>query len=362
MLFEDIIYPITEYRQELLVLEWIVVFFALEWTFIFFLRIRKQRKKLERSQEDAYVWLFLGYAIMWSFTIIADFYAETSEIRVFFLYISYFIATIGLLLFIINMERVSVHIRPFFFSKLFTTLSLSFIVIVIFLPETAYTAYRALWVIFLIFWAIVLRDLSSSSTRSYKKNGFNLLYAKFFTTFGFMVLGFALTTEDSVKFFGMEARLLGDSFQMLGIFLVSIFFIFSIPSLTDFTWKNRVESIFITHKSGLFIFKKQLRETEDPIDETIIAGELTTLKMMLERITKRKGGMVIKKSGKTLLIYPGQFITGIIICDKSLRSLKTVLKNLIVRIETIYSAVLTNWKGDTKVFSPIGDIVKDIFD
>ena len=43
-------------------------------------------------------------------------------------------------------------------------------------------------------------------------------------------------------------------------------------------------------------------------------------------------------------------------------SWKTLLKNLIVRIETIYSAVLTNWKGDTKVFSPIGDIVKDIFD
>lgn len=359
MILAESLYPIQHYRQALLVMEWIVVFFVLEWTLIFWIRILNDRTKIDTLQENAYLWLFLGYAVMWIFLILADFYAETPEMRTLFLNIGYNLTTLGVLLFIINMERVKTYIRPYFFSTITIGLSILFILIQFFWIDISYWALRALWVLFLIFWLYDIKDLSLSATFKGKKSIFYIKFTRFLFTISFIVLGFALTTEDSVRFFGLEARVIGDSFQLIGVALVSIYFIFPKPALSDYSWQDHIESIFIMHKSGLFIFKQQLKKTDVLMDETVITGELTTLKMMLESMTERQGGIVIEKSGKTILIFPGQYTTGVFICDKSLRTLKVLLKNIINEIEDLYSSVLKTWKGDTKVFSPIADMIKD---
>jgi len=359
MIFEELIYPIQEYRQALIIMEWIVVFFVLEWTLIFWIRILNDQDKIDTLQENAYLWLFLGYAVMWIFFIMADFYAETPEIRTPLLNIAHVLTTLGVLLFIINMERIKTYIRPYFFSMLFICLTIIFIVIQFFWAAISYWAFRALWVVFLIFWLYDIKDLSLNASFKGKKTVFYHLFTRYLITFSFMVFGFALTTEDSVNIFGIEARVIGDSFQLVGILLISVFFVFPKPALSDYSWQDHIESIFIMHKSGLFIFKEHLKESKVLIDEIIIAGELTTLKLMLESITGCKGGIVIEKSGKTILIFPGQYTTGVFICDKSLRKLKVLLKTIIVEIEALYSSVLKTWKGETKVFSPIADMIKE---
>ena len=362
MMLEESIFPIQgPLRDHLLLIEWIVVFFALEWALIFTLRVLDQKKNLKSLQEKAYISLFLSYSLMWVFTIIADYYAESRESRLHFLNIGYFIMIIGVLFFIFNMERYKIFYKKYFFSSIFILSIVMYIIIAILWPQFTNIIYSILWVIFIIIFLISLKDLSKNSTLRTGKRGFYKIFIKFSVAFSCIIFGFGFALEYSIMYIGLDYRLLGGFLQLIGIILVSLFFIYSIPSLTEYTWKNKVESIFLTHKSGLLIYKKSFTENEDNIDATLISGELTTLKMMLEYISKKKGEIVLQKKGKTLLIVPGQFITGVLICESNLKSLRIILKNLISNIESIYSEILPSWKGDMKVLSPIKDMIREFF-
>ncbi len=88
---------------------------------------------------------------------------------------------------------------------------------------------------------------------------------------------------------------------------------------------------------------------------------MTSLEMMLERVTHEKSMLTIEKEGKIIITQHGKFIYGLLICDENLKSLQILLNNFIEQIELIYSKVLETWDGDLKVFIPINDIANDIF-
>jgi len=115
------------------------------------------------------------------------------------------------------------------------------------------------------------------------------------------------------------------------------------------------------HKSGLFIYKKSFREKTSPIDESVITGTLTTIKMMLEKVSDNDTFSIIKKKEKILIFQPGRFIYGVLICEEELESLKILLSKFINKIETIYSNILEDWDRNLNVFTPIEGIAKEIF-
>ena len=82
---------------------------------------------------------------------------------------------------------------------------------------------------------------------------------------------------------------------------------------------------------------------------------------MLETVSASEDISIIEKKGKIVIIQPGKYIYGVLICDENLNSLQILLSNFIEKIETIYSNVLENWDGDLKVFKPINDFAKEIF-
>ncbi len=175
-----------------------------------------------------------------------------------------------------------------------------------------------------------------------------------------LVLGFGLTTTLMINLFGLGIRLLGDIFQIIGIILFGLFFI-SVPSFSEIDWQKRIDNVLIMHKSGRLIYKKFFRTENIRANESLIAGVMTSLEMMLERVTHEKSVLTIEKKGKIIIIQPGKFINGLLICDENLKSLQILLNNFIEQIELIYSKVLETWDGDLKVFIPINDIANDIF-
>ena len=172
--------------------------------------------------------------------------------------------------------------------------------------------------------------------------------------------GYQLTTRALVSIFGYEIRLIGDISQLIGIVFIYQFFT-AIPSFSEFDWQEKIESVLIMHKSGLFIYKKSFREQGVEIDGSVLSGTMTSLTLLLEKLTKKEGLSIIEQRGKYIIIDPGEFLFAAIICDENLASIRLLLHKFLTKIETIYNDVLSNWDHDLKVFEPIEDIAREFF-
>jgi len=323
--------------------------------------IRSEKiSELKSSQEKAYIWLFLGYSIMWFFRIVGDYYVESIQLRNLIQNLGYLIQMIFLINFVRIMENYRVFIRKYLFTKICLVLIL--ISSIVFFIDNYYRLYILLsfWIFFIGFFTIYLIDLGSNFYTKINLRGFKLDLLKFFTGIILIAGGSALTIKFIVEIFGLGIRFIGAILQLFGLILISIFFI-TIPSYSEYNWQDKIISVFIMHKSGLFIYKKSFREKVSPIDESVITGALTTIEMMLEKVSDIESISIIKKKEKILIFQPGRFIYGVLICEEELESLKILLSKFINKIETIYSNILEDWDRNLNVFTPIEGIAKEIF-
>jgi len=362
MIFEATIHQIEgPLRTPLIVMEWIVAFLFIELSIIFWIRVRyKAQYELKSLQEKAYIWLFLGYSSMWVFIIIADYYLSPGLFRTQILNIGFFIQIICMFIFISIMEKYKIYLKKRLFTKILTIMILFYIFIFIVAINLAATISTIFWIIFIMFFIVYLKELSKSHYIKAASEKFKMDLLKFLIGILLVSIGYQLTTRLVVNTLGLGYRLLGDIFQIFGLFFLSTFFL-SIPSFSEFDWHDKIDSVYITDKAGRFLYKKFFRHHKDPIDQNIIAGLITSVNMMLQTLTKRKGVTMIEKEGKIVIIQPGKFISGIIICDEKLNSLQVLLTRFIEQIEEIFHKVLENWKGELSILDPIESIAEEIF-
>lgn len=346
-------------REPLLILESLIFFLFFEQAFILLIRIRN-RKDLKSLQEKAYIWLFLGYAGMWLFIIISDFYIYNNSIQEIIINIGFLTQIIFLSIFFKTMESYKVYIKKYLFTKTGCIAFACFILISFIDLSLASYVSSTFWIIFIIFFIIYFKDLNLNLYL--KKDIIDLKFEiiKFFLSVLIIAIGYQFTTRFIVNIFGVPYRFLGDILQLIGSFLLAWFFI-KVPSFTEYVWQDKIESIFIIHKSGLLLYSKKFREISDDLYDSVISGRLTMLKMILEKTMSLEGPSVIEKEGKIILFHPGKYIYGILICDEILKSHQILLIKLIEKIEQIYLKVLEEWRGNLKNFLSIDNIVKEIF-
>jgi hypothetical protein len=101
----------------------------------------------------------------------------------------------------------------------------------------------------------------------------------------------------------------------------------------------------------------------DIYDENLISGAISLINIMLKEIMKSEyeGVSVIKKKDKVTYILPSDLVTGVIFSNKESKMVEFYLKQLVMKIETIYKNVLLNWDGDLGIFDPIDNIFQEIF-
>ncbi|MHA1291407.1 MAG: hypothetical protein ACTSQJ_01920 [Promethearchaeota archaeon] len=135
----------------------------------------------------------------------------------------------------------------------------------------------------------------------------------------------------------------------------------SLPPFSEFDWKDEIEDIFIINRGGICLFHKSIETKTDLLDDNLISGAISSINVMIEELTHDKGVSVINKKGKSIIIYPGKFVSGIIFSKKDLNNIKLVLKDFIERFETIYSNILIDWDGNIEIFKPIDTMAKKMF-
>jgi len=360
MLLSTLYYPITgPLRLILIVMEGIICGIALEFAFLFYIRVKREKNKLKTIQEKAYIWIFLGYSSVWFIFLLTDYYIDPS-IRLMILNFGYFSLMFFAGVFIYYIEKIKIFYKKYFFTTIFAVMILLYIFLMIYSIDIATLLSHAMWPVFLCFFVFYLRELRKDFYVKKSLREFNINFLKFIIGVFFLVSGYQLTLGWALRTFGLYIRFIGDVFQLIGLFFLLLFFI-SVPSFSEYDWKDKIESIYIINKGGIFLYKRFFREKEENLDPNIVTGTLTSIKLMLEKMTDRKGVSIIEREEGIILYYPGDKLTVVMFCDEKLISLQILTESFLEKIETVYANVMDTWKGDTNIFLPIENIIKEFF-
>ncbi len=357
MLFIE--YPITgPQRFPQLIMEFVFLIACVELGIFFFIRYIKQDKELRNLQDLGFSVLLMGYGLMVFWFMIGDYYAPNYSIRLPFLILGYTSTMLAAWIFIICMEKYKKYfLIKYFFSFGYLLNVLIFFIGLIIDPETSRILSVVQWPIFLLFFIIYLIDFAKN-VQNREKILFGLL--KFLPGFAFLIIGFTFTTDTIERLIGVNLRFYGVFLELISIFLLSFFF-FSLAPFSEFEWFNKMEHVFIIHKSGLCLYNQQLDETVDIMDENLVAGAISSVNFLLEELTSDEGIVVINKKDKTIVISPGNNTFGIMFCSEELNYIKVLLKRFVEKFEAVYQNILADWDGEMGVFNPTKAIVKEIF-
>ncbi|MFW9987071.1 MAG: hypothetical protein ACFFC3_00245 [Candidatus Odinarchaeota archaeon] len=361
MIFEEIQFPLIGPMAEIaLIVEWVIVLLYLELGLLFLNRVFKFKNKLKSLQERGYVYLFLGFSLMWIFFIIGDHYVHSSEIRTIFSNCGYVSLMIVIVMFMYTIESYRILLKRYLFTIIFSSNFIFYFIIIIYDLKYGQIISYTFWPIFIVFLIFYNLELNSIFKSNPILGKFRFKFLQYLIGGTTLIFGFALTTDLIINLFGLISRIIGDFLQIFTIFFLYSYFS-STPSFLEYNWQKEIEGLLIIHKSGLLIYEKSFTQETQNAYRSSISGVITMLRMMLEQISEEKDTSVIEKKGKYIIIQPGDFIYGVIISKEKLNSLHVLLNSLIVKIESIYYNLLEKWDGDLTVFRPIDKIVQDYF-
>ena len=360
-------------RFPLLTLESILTFILFEFAVIHLIRYitQKYQKKINDLQELGYFFLFFGYSLMWVCFIISDYYFSSTEIISPFLIwsqgsgfllfrnIGYYCLMIGAFLCVFCLERYKVYLwKKYLFSVGFLILITIFTIALFFDLSLTQTFSYFFWPYFIFFFLLYLVDFLKK-VRKREKLVFAVL--KSFGGFGIFAIGFLFEIDRVLDALGMDYRLFGAVLQLIGLGIISYFFI-SMPPFSEFDWQDKIEDIFLMNTAGICLYRKSFEDRSELIDQNLVAGAISSINMMLKEITetKEKGISVIQKQNKTIIILPSDQVAGIIFSKEDLNYIKVVLQKFVEKFETIFHDILQKWDGDLSIFKHTGNILTEI--
>ncbi|MFX0026389.1 MAG: hypothetical protein ACFE8M_08225 [Candidatus Hermodarchaeota archaeon] len=358
-------------RFPLLIIEWVIFLFSLELAIIFFLRYNRQKHEYKIREELGYFSLFISFALMEIFFIKSDYYSSNilktpyliwpqgSE-RDLFLNFGYISLIIGALIFIFFIER-SRKLSKFRYSFSICFLLLLIFFLIIFFIDISITGLISLvfWPVFMILFILYIIDLIKRIKG--RKSVFTQII-KYLGAFLLLPIGFFLTTDFVIISFGLIIRLIGSILELISLVLIFLIFI-KLPLLYEFEWFDKIDEIFLINKDGACLFYKNFIDSGNIMDKNLISSAITSVKIMVKELTSSqdKGLSRIKKENKIVNIYTSDFLTGVLISKEELKSFDYYLKELVLKIESIYKSILKDWDGDLGIFSPVEDIMNEIF-
>jgi len=273
-------FPISGLLKEpLLIMESFIVFFFLELAAILWMRVKSEKINELKIQEKAYIWLFFGYAIMWFFIIIADYYLESLYLRTFFLNIGFFIQIICVLIFIKIIEKYRIFLKRYLFTKIYIVFTLFYIFILCIAVYYATFIASVFWIIFFLFFTIYLKELSSDLYIKRELRNLKLDFLKFYLGVILTSLGYQLTTRFIVEIMGLSIRLIGDILQLVGLIFLSWFFI-TLPSFSEYYLK-----IYIIDDTGTTIFSYETAIKESiGVNSALLSNLILALQSLVKNI------------------------------------------------------------------------------
>jgi hypothetical protein len=405
----DDLMPITGPLKEVIVLcEVVIIFLSFQLGIIILLRHLPELRRLRTSPLDIFMAiLFFAWGTMWIFFILGSQIAPTLEERAIFSTYGYFSLAIGSIFYVYYMEQHLVR-KPGILTAIFLALVTFMIIWYSFHHGNDPTINLPIWGLFIfIFLAYVIKNRDyitiNKSIILFIAGGFGLMIGFVGTMDIFMEL-----TQSYVL------RLIGEGFQIFSLILLTLFFS-KVTSFSEFDWQKSIQHVFLEFVGGISIFshnfkssqeefnktraflskvkissrvnmiqknrkiveKKEILEKSDGHDSNRTTNNdiekyrqefsgvaIYTIKQFLQEVANKESEEIssFRSDDSFITIEYGKHIIGIVVSDKKLSSIESLLRRFIDTVETVYSDILPKWGGDLEKISSVNDIFKSIFE
>ncbi len=344
-------------REPAIIMEWILVFVFLETGLMSFFKYVNAGKDKKSRYDVGFAVLFTIFSGKGILALLGDFYAESTSISKNLLFIGEIIQAAGYLAFVVVIEQK----ERFFAKRLFTVCTVvvtaAMISVVFADPVLSSILSLACSMIFSIFFVLFYARMTRKSTL---ENISRRAEARSFVWFIGIGIGHILSTSIVSQLLDPAYRLVGDAIMLVSIPGIYIF-IARMPPLIEIDWYSKLESVFIMHSSGVCIYNYYFNKPSVEMHQNLITGAITSIRVLLEQITKQSGISVIKKDQNTTIIYPGKQVFGVLICKEDIEAGRFLAKKIVDRVESIFSPLFDKWEGDLAVFEPVDQMRAEIF-
>ena len=344
-------------REPSIILEWFVAFLFLETGLIsVFKHLNAPRDK--KSQYDiAFASLFINVSARWVFVLLGDFYASSPSRSDLYLGIGGIIQVLGCIMFAAFIERKERFGIKWFFTACFAIFMGIVIVSLFFDFALSRVLLFLSYMIFAFFFTIFYFRLGKKSTLEPGSTRATIRTYACFLAFG---LGHGLTSGIVSDLFDPAVRLVGDAIILCSVPGMCLF-IARMPPFIEIDWHDKLESLFIMHPSGICIYNHYFNKPAVELHESLVTSVITSVRVLLEKITDQGGISVIKKDQNTIIIFPGRHIFCVLICKEDIEAGRFLVKKMTDRIENVFSPILDQWDGEMAVFEPIDLMRAEIF-
>ncbi|MFX0136625.1 MAG: hypothetical protein ACFFDN_23505 [Candidatus Hodarchaeota archaeon] len=344
------------FREIILIIEMIIVVLNIQFGTIFLNRFLKQ-KGTRYYMHLAWAVLFFCLSSTHFFFIFSDFYVSINN-RPFILNLSHIFVGAGGAFISFNIER-EMQSKNYLITIIILNL-LSFLIInLIFNLIISSPISIIFWGLFLVLLINLGNKYLSKIRQSWKLNIYGFIIGAALT-----ILGWVGISDLGMNIFGIEFRLVGDISIIIGISLITLFFI-RLPRLSEIDYLEKIKRLFVMHDSGLTMYEYSFEKKQEgqSLKDALYAGGLTAITQMVTSLIQSKEHLEIVDHGDVKIMFEyGRNIVNVLIVDEVLEILKNKLKNLTNDIENLYQDVLSSWDGNLSAFTLLESIIQQNFE
>jgi hypothetical protein len=332
------------------------------------IQVIKFRKIKEDPIDWQLAWLifFILQSVFSSITIFGDYYQGVFHPDyIDRLYINKFGQAIGLL----GLVALLIPIEKILDSKFINSAVLSIISLCVIIFYNFPSNYLTIFV-FVANSAtlIMIFTVVSSRLRDYP-NLSNIL--RIFVS-GYILLSFGnlLKSDLIIGLFytipGMNiliVRLVADIIVIVSIFFLSNSFS-SFPAILELNWRNHVLEIHVLSGKGIEIFHKSFSSDKvlREIEPDLVGMAMTGVSDIIREVTGSKKNLnLIDQTDFKILFEKDENFILFLVTKEPLKIYEYKLDNLLGDLNKNYGSLVPEWKGDTKQFSGVEDIIDNHF-
>ncbi len=130
---------------------------------------------------------------------------------------------------------------------------------------------------------------------------------------------------------------------------------------SETNWFKRLHHLYLFLSNGICIYDEPFKSETD-VDSQLVSTGLTGISSLVKELTKSETKIkIVEQEEITIILEHGQYLSGALIAEENLITLRNKLVKLIQEVEAFFQEELENFTGEIDTFSKVRKFIPKIF-
>lgn len=139
------------------------------------------------------------------------------------------------------------------------------------------------------------------------------------------------------------------------------FGLWSLPSLSELDWKEKILHLYIIKSGGLCVYDQIFKGSSTKDSHLVSSGITGVVNIVKDMTESDKKLSIIKQGERNIMLEYGQKVTAALLVEEDLEILRLKLRNLLIKFEEFFKDVISLRVQNLEVFRPAKVLIKNVF-